>query len=153
MARSSLGVRVVVGDTSVLARICEKSVVYRGKRISHKRFTKHLVEILLWGETIGRGHYNLINGKLNGLDWMALRMQDGSRPMILRAPSISRSALIHIERSHENPSEFLLRLVEPQSSQRSVPIALTEHEVAAVAGTFGASIRPSGTADIQSARS
>lgn len=134
MARSSVGVSIAVGNRIVLAKICERSIVYLGRRMSHPAFTRKLIELLTGVKQTARGP---AWGKLSGIDWIALRQRNGGRAMVLRAPSISRTALIHLERSHENPTEFVLRLVEPDTTQRSEPMVLSESEAGSLVDTFG----------------
>lgn len=60
-------------------------------------------------------------GKASGTSWLALRMADEGRPMILKAPALFRNSLLVIEPS-DRAEHFLVRVVDPLTDRRTDPV-------------------------------
>lgn len=73
-----------------------------------------------------------VSGKVNGIEWLALRMAAGDRPMILKAPALFRHKVMVIDPA-PTPNRFTITLVDPESDQRSSVEASREAVDAAIA--------------------
>ena len=65
-----------------------------------------------------------LQGKLSGIDWIALRMAHGARPIILKATRLFHQRLIYIERT-DRDDVFNLRLVDPHTTHRTEPVEVS----------------------------
>jgi len=73
--------------------------------------------------------------KLNGVEWIAMSMLHGVRPIILKAPGLFRQRLIYIEPT-DNSEVFNLRVVDPISSHRTDPVAISSEVATEAIRTF-----------------
>lgn len=76
------------------------------------------------------------NFKMNGVEWISLRMVHGVRPVILKAPKLFRQRLIYMEPSG-NQDNFNLRIVDPFSDQRTEPQEISRAQADAAIRVFG----------------
>lgn len=74
--------------------------------------------------------------KMNGVEWISMSIMHGVRPIILKAPALFKQRLIYIEPLPE-PGKFSLRIVDPLTEHRSIPVEVSQETVDQAIKTFG----------------
>lgn len=75
--------------------------------------------------------------KTTGVNWIALRMAGGARPIMLKAPALFHHRIIYIEPIPDQEGQFEMRIVDPMTDERTDPITVDRGQVEAAIATYG----------------
>lgn len=83
-----------------------------------------------------RVHLKLDSFKTNGVNWIALRMAQGARPIILKAPALFRGAMLYIEAT-EQENVYTMRVIDSNSDARTEALQVDRATVVSAIESFG----------------